>query len=64
MIMVNTYLYNNLIDDLYLFTSNKSLRKNGRSNIKKDLKSFLKSKKKINNRVNLFGEKMIMYKIK
>ena len=62
--LFSNFLYNNLIDDLYLFTSNKSLRKNGRSNIKKDLKSFLKNKKKINNKVNLFGEKMIIYKIK
>ena len=62
--LFSNFLYNNLIDDLYIFKSNKNLRRDGKSNIKKDLKLFLKDKKKLTNKVNLFGEKMIIYKLK
>ena len=44
--------------------SDKYLRKNGRNNIKKKLNSFLENKKGINEKVNLFGEQLIIYKIK
>ena len=58
------FLYKNLVDDLYLFVSNKNLRRNGRNNIKKKLNFFLKNKKGINEKVNLFGDQLITYKIK
>jgi|TARA_B100000315_G_scaffold258546_1_gene311106 diaminohydroxyphosphoribosylaminopyrimidine deaminase/5-amino-6-(5-phosphoribosylamino)uracil reductase len=58
------FLQKNLIDDLNLFISNKRLGKNGENNIKKQLKLFLKNKKKFIKKVNLFGEKIITYKIK
>ena len=32
-------------------------------NIKRNLKLFLKNKKSVNEKVNLFGEKLITYKI-
>jgi len=57
------FLHNNLVDDLKLFISNKKLEKNGMYNIKKNFKIFLINKKRINEKVNLFGEKLITYKI-
>ena len=62
--MVTSFLYKNLIDDLILFVSNKNLLSNGDNNIKKELKFFSSKKKPINEMVNLFGEKLIKYKIK
>ena len=57
------FLHKNLIDDFKLFISNNKLGKNGICNIKKNLNLFLKNKKSINEKVNLFGEKLITYKI-
>jgi len=57
------FLHKNLVDDLKLFISNEKLGKNGMINIKKSLKIFLKNKKSINEKVNLFGEKLITYKL-
>ena len=64
MSLTTNFLRRNLVDDLNLFMSNKNLGKNGKNNIKKQLKLFLKNKKGINEKVNLFGEKLITYKIK
>ena len=63
MTLINNILINNLADDFNLFISNKNLGKNGESNIKKKIKFFLKNKRKINRKVNLFGDKLINYKI-
>ena len=52
-----------LIDDFKLFISSKGLGKNGSGSVKKYLKSFLKNKKKIVEKVNLSGDKLISYKI-
>ena len=57
------FLYKNLVDDLKLFISNKNLGKNGISCIKRKLKLFLKNKNSHLERVNLFGDKLITYKI-
>ena len=62
--MTTSFLYKNLIDDLNLFVSDKNLVKNGENNIKEQLKLFLSDKKGINEKTNLFGEKLIKYKIK
>ena len=62
--LVISFLQKGLIDDLNLFISNKNLGKNGKNNIKKQLKFFLRNKERIIQRVNLFGEKLITYKIK
>ena len=61
--LATNFLYKNLVDDLKLFISNKNLGRNGISNIKKNLKLILKDKKSINEKVNLFGDKLITYKI-
>jgi len=64
-IKLTTNLLNmDLVDDFKLFISNKNLRSNGSGNIKKYLKSFLYKKKKIVYKVNLFGEKLMSYKLK
>ena len=63
MTLINNLLINNLADDFNLFISNKNLGRNGQSNIKKKIKFFLKNKRKINRKVNLFGDKLINYKI-
>ena len=62
--LTTNFLANNLVDDFYLFISNKKLGKNGANNIKKYIKSLLKNKKLINEKVNLKGEKLVSYKIK
>ena len=62
--LTTSFLYKNLVDDLKIFVSDKNLRNNGMNNIKKELNFFLKNKKGINEKVNLFGEKLITYKIK
>ena len=62
--LTTSFLYKNLIDDFNLFVSDKNLVKNGENNIKKQLKLFLSNKKGINEKANLFGEKLIKYKIK
>ena len=58
------FLKKNLVDDFNLFISNRSLKNNGMGNIKNKLKILLKNKKKIKEKVNLFGDKLITYKIK
>lgn len=62
--LVISFLRKDLIDDLNLFISNKNLGKNGKNNIKKQLNFFLRNKVRIIEKVNLFGEKLITYKIK
>ena len=60
----SSFLKNDLVDDLKLFVSNSNLKKNGDGNAKKYLKSILKNIKFKREKVNLFGEKLISYKIK
>jgi len=62
--LTTNLLYKNLVDDFKLFVSNKKLGKNGMYNIKKCLNKFLKNKKSIYGKVNLFGDRLITYKIK
>jgi len=61
--LATNFLHKNLVDDLKLFISNKNLGRNGMCNIKKNLKLILKDKESINEKVNLFGDKLITYKI-
>ena len=57
------FLEQNLVDDLKLFISNKNLGKNGMNNIKSKITTLIKNKKKINEKVNLFGENLITFHI-
>jgi len=62
--LTTDFLKEKLVDDFKLFISSKNLKKNGKGNIKKYFKSFLKGKMNEIERVNLFGDKLLSYKIK
>ena len=62
--LTTSFLKENTINDFYLFISNTNLRKNGLNNFNKDMKKYLKNKIFFNEKVNLFGEKLLSYKIK
>ncbi len=62
--LTTSFFNGKLIDDFKLFTSNKTIGRNGSGNIKKYFRSFLKNKKKLVEKVNLSEEKLISYKIK
>ena len=62
--LATNFLNKKLVDDFKLFISDKHLKQNGRGSIKKFFGSVLKNKKKITEKVNLSGEKLISYKLK
>lgn len=62
--LTTNFLKLNLVDDLYLFISNKKIKSNGKNNIKNFFKLYLKNKKPENLIVNLFEDKLIKYTIK
>ena len=62
--MATNFLNKKLVDDFKLFISDKHLKQNGSGSIKKFFGSVLKNKKKITEKVNLSGEKLISYKLK
>ena len=62
--LISNFLKKSLVDEFKLFISNKKLKKDGSGNIKKYFFSSLKKKKTKIENVNLFGEKLISYKIK
>jgi len=61
--LMKSFLKKNLIDDLELFISKKNLGKKGKNSIKSNL-IFLNKKNKYIRKVNLFGDKLITYKLK
>ena len=62
--LTTSFLNENLVDNFYLFISNKNLDKNGNNSFKKNMKLFLKKRKFTTERVNLLGDKLISYGIK
>ena len=60
----SNFLKKNLVNDLKIFISNKKLNKHGEGSIKKYFKTLLKRKKYTTEKVNLFNEKLISYRIK
>ena len=62
--LATNFLNAKLVDDLKLFISDKHLKQNGAGSIKKFFGSVLKNKKKMTEKINLFGEKLISYKLK
>ena len=60
----SSFLKQNLVNDLKIFISNKKLNKFGEGSIKKYFKTLLKRKKYTAEKVNLFNEKLISYRIK
>ena len=61
--LTTSFFDEKLVDDFKLFVSNNKLGKNGNGSIRKYFRSFLNGKKKILEKVNLSGEKLISYKI-
>ena len=59
----SNFFKSNLVDDFYLFISNKKIRSHAKNNIKEFIKLYLKNKKHANLKVNLFGEKLIKYTV-
>ena len=62
--LITNFLNKDLVDDLKLFVSDKNLGGNGSGSIRKLSESFLRNKKKIMEKVNLSGDKLISYKLK
>jgi len=62
--LTTNFLNKNLVDDFQLFVSSKKLGKNGTNCFKKNMKLFLKNKKFTNEKVNLFSDKLISFRIK
>ena len=58
-----SFLKENLIDEFKLFISNKKLGKNGLYSFKRYMR-ILPKKNNSYNDINLFGDKLISYKIK
>ena len=62
--LATSFLENKLVNDLKIFIAAKNLNRNGQGCIKKYFRSFLRNKKSTEERVNLFNERLISYKIK
>ena len=62
--LFTNFLKNGLIDELYLFISNQKLGINGRNSLKKNINLFFKKIRFTEEKVNLFGDKLIHYRIK
>ena len=62
--LITNFLSDGLVDNFQLFISDQYLGKSGNNSFKKNMKSFMKNKKFTEEKVNLFGEKLISYSIK
>ena len=62
--MASNFIKGNLVNDLKIYISSKKLNNNGEGNLNNNFKSILKRKKCTIEKVNLFGDKLISYKIK
>ena len=58
------FLSEKLIDDFKLFISDRKIGSNGRASFKKCMNVYLNNKKFINEKVNLFGDKLLTYRLK
>ena len=62
--LASSFLNKNLVNDFKIFISDKKIGKTGSGSIRKYFNTFLKNKKPVVAKVNLYGEKLISYKIK
>ena len=62
--LTTNFLNKDLVDDFQLCISSKNLGKNGNNSFKKNMKLFLKNREFTNEKVNLFGDKLISYRLK
>ena len=60
--LTTNFLNKGLVDDFHLFMSDKNLGKNGNNSFEKNMKLFLKNRKCTNEKINLFGDKLISYR--
>ena len=61
--LTTNFLNKGLVDDFQLFISSKNLGNSGSNSFKKNMKLFFKNKKFTNEKVNLFGDKLISYRL-
>ena len=61
--LTTNFLNKGLVNDFQLFISSKNLGKNGNNSFKKNMNLFLKNRKFINAKVNLFGDRLISYRV-
>ena len=59
-----SFLKKNLVNDFKLFISDKKIGNNGNSNLKNYFNTFFKNKRRNLEKINLFVEKLISYKLK
>ena len=62
--LTSVFMSNKLVDDFYMFISDNKIKKNGNLSFKKFMRLYLINKKIIEPKVNLFGDKLILYKLK
>ena len=62
--LAGNFLKEDLVNDLKFFISNKMLNKNGNGSIRKYFTTILKKRKFKVEKVNLFSEKLISYRMK
>ena len=62
--LTTNFLNRGLVDVLQLFISSKKLNMNGNNSFKRTMKSFLKKEQVTNEKVNLFADKLISYRVK
>ena len=62
--LTTDFLNKNLVDNFQLFISSRNLGDSGNNSFKKNMELFLKNRKCINEKVNLFGDKLISYRLK
>tara|TARA_B100001123_G_scaffold54942_1_gene58234 strand:+ start:2981 stop:4084 length:1104 start_codon:yes stop_codon:yes gene_type:complete len=58
-----SFLNEGLVDIMELFVSNKNIGKKGKKNFKKYINLYLKNKKSYQAKVNLFGDRLISYRM-
>ena len=62
--LIFEFMKHNLVDDFKLFISKEKIGENGKNNIKKDIYFHLRKKKYIVEKINLFGDKLLTYRMK
>ena len=62
--LTTSFLNKNLIDEFKLFISSKNLGRYGDNNFKKNMRLFLRDTKSTHEKVNLFGDRLISYRLK
>ena len=61
---MTNFLNKDLVDVLQIFISGKKLGGYGNNSFKQNMKLFLNGKKFINEKMNLFDDRLITYKLK